>query len=130
MPRTSEASLHPSVKDIHKRAAELGGASHVLKMNSRKGKDPRNMTEKQKKNWRAQVATEKAREKRRYYERLLEDALVLTNDKITNLKLEVEHIRDEINVMRSMSAQLQLDELLNLDTFNLSEGAIVGLYDV
>ena len=126
MPRTSQSSLHPSLKDIHKRAAELGGASHVLKMNSRKGKDPRNMTEKQKKNWRAQVATEKAREKRRYYERLLEDALVLTNDKITNLRLEVERIRNELNLVK---AQFQLDELLGLDGFNPSEDEMIGVHE-
>ena len=130
MARTSKSSLHHSLRDIDKQATELGGASHALKINSKKGKDPRNMPEKQKKNWRAQVATEKSREKRRYYERLLEDALSLVNDNVTNLRLEVEHKRSELtHLMRSMNAQLQLNELLGLDGFNPSEDEMVGRDD-
>ena len=116
MPRNKMSSIHPTLRPLDQLAKELGESSLAHKSNSWQSKDIRNMSEKQKKSWRAQLATEKSREKKKHYQHLLESALNLTNDIISSLILEIEQKRNETCLMRSRI--LELSKLQSLNNWN------------
>ena len=128
MPRTNMSSIHPTLRPLDQFAKELGDLSHAHKSNSRQDKeDTGNMSEKQNKKWHSQIATEKAREKKKHYRHLLESTLDTTSAIVSSLKLEIEQKRNENSLIRS-----RITEFNEFSTHNMLHGfdEITGLNDI
>ena len=90
------------------------------------------MSKDQKKKLRAQIATEKAREKRKYYQQLLETALDLSNKAVNNLRLAVENMRNETRVIRWKIKEVvvlrSIDEAFGLENgIEVKDDEMIGL---
>ena len=124
MPRTKKSTLHPKLRHLHNIAKDLGHKTHQQKSNYAKTKDLQNMSQDQNKKLRAQFATEKAREKKKYYQQLLETALDISNETVKSLRLAMENMRNETLVIRSKLKELVVLRTID-ETFGLESGVEV-----